>query len=196
MPPGASTIAATLRQLLPADPRKRIYGIVDAARCVDLAFEAQIHFGVRILSLFRPEVQARLWDVAPYLVPIEPGSEYLENWGQRWGGSAGVLLVADADEARLYEHLRNVFVVEDEQKQEFFLRFYDPRVLRVFLPTCSSAEVVAFFGPVTTFILESDSTDTLICFGHDAGALQTREVVLPHAEKQPERDKTIIRNVT
>ena len=33
---------------------------------------------------------------------------------------------------------------------------HDPRVLRVFLPTCTPDELSDFFGPIGSFLVESD----------------------------------------
>ncbi len=164
MRPDSAVIAATLREHLSNAAGKNVYGVVDAARCVDLAFEAKIHFGVEIRSLFLPDIQPRLWNVAPYLVPIDPAGGYLENWARRWGESAGILLVSNAEEEPLYQHLREMFVVQDEQQQEFFFRFYDPRVLRTFLPTCSPVQSQKFFGPVRTFVVEDAAGEAALSF--------------------------------
>lgn len=161
MPVTASTITTALRENLRTTGGQRLYGVVDAAQCVDLAYEAKVLFGKEIRSLFLTEVQMPLWDVAPYLVPIDPHSDYLEHWARRWGSSAGILLVTAADENALLVHLRRIFVVEDEEGQEYFFRFYDPRVLRAFLPTCSEDQLEEFFGPIEQFIVEDDQEETL-----------------------------------
>ena len=167
----ASAIAATLSEHLSSAPGKHIYGVVDAARCVDLAYEAQIYYGVQIRSLFLPDIQPRLWNVAPYLVPIDPVAGYLDNWARRWGESAGILLVTDAGADALHEHLRKIFVVLDEQQQEFFFRFYDPRVLSTVLPTCSVAQLDDFFGPVASFAAECEGGNALLTFRRTSGKL-------------------------
>jgi hypothetical protein len=175
-----SSIVATLREALAPAPGQRVYGVVDAATCVDLAYEAKVQYGKEIRSLFLPEVQAGLWDVAPYLVPIDVESGYLENWARRWGTNAGVLLVTAADDEALYGHLRKVFVVEDEEGQEYFFRFYDPRVLRAFLPTCTAEQFDEFFGLVDAFLVESAAGDALLRYRCDEGKLaQTTKDLLP-----------------
>jgi hypothetical protein len=169
MPLDPRAIAASLRESLKSASGGRLYGIVDAARCVDLAFEAKFQYGKEIRSLFLPEVQTPLWDVAPYLVPIDPDSGYVDNWARRFGMSAGILLVTAADEEALCEHLRKVFIVEDEGGQEYFFRYYDPRVLRTFLPTCSAAQLEEFFGPVEEFTVEGESGTELLRFRATGG---------------------------
>ncbi len=164
MPVTASTIVTALRENLRTTGGKRLYGVVDAAQCVDLAYEANILYGREIRNLFLPEVQKQLWDVAPYLVPIDPDSGYLSNWARRWGSNAGILLVSGDDENALCAHLRTIFVVEDEEGQEYFFRFYDPRVLRTFLPTCSPEQLEELFGPIEKFIVEDDQDEAMLQF--------------------------------
>jgi hypothetical protein len=154
MPTDAAGIAAALRAALPPRPGKHVYGVVDAASCADLAFEAQIKHGQQIRSLFLDEVAKQAWNVAPYLVPVDPASPYLDSWAKKWGTNAGVLLVTEADVETLHRHLREIFVVQDETGQEYLFRFYDPRVLRAFLPTCTAAQRRAFYGPIEEFYVD------------------------------------------
>jgi hypothetical protein len=51
-------------------------------------------------------------------------------------------------------HLRQFLLVQDERGNQQYFRFYDPRVLRVYLPTCDAAETQQFFGPIDRFIVE------------------------------------------
>lgn len=178
MPASPANIAAALKQALPLTGDNRLYGVVDAAQCVDLAYEAKILYGREIRSLFLPEVQTQLWDVAPYLVPIDPDSGYLENWARRWGTNAGVLLTSAADEEALHAHLRNIFVAQDEEGQEYFFRFYDPRVLRTFLPTCSPEQLNELFGPISLLGFDRDGKATLELACCTDGSLRMRSIDL------------------
>jgi hypothetical protein len=57
-------------------------------------------------------------------------------------------------------------------------RFYDPRVLRRFLPLCTSDELRRFFGPIESFLIETAEADALIRFTLGAGKLvETRLLV-------------------
>lgn len=115
-------------------------------------------------SLFQGEAAQAMAQVAPYLVALDPASAYLESWVEWWGNNAGVLLTTAVDEPTLFQHLRSVFVVQDETGQEHFFRYYDPRVLRVFLPTCSPGEKTEFFGPVSCYFVEGTDPESLLTF--------------------------------
>ena len=65
-------------------------------------------------------------------------------------------------------------------------RFYDPRVLRDFLPQCSPEEVTNFFGPVTQFLMADASGQKLLRFTQANGVLNMMEIDL---DKQAESGK-------
>jgi len=41
--------------------------------------------------------------------------------------------------------------------ESLFFRFYDPRVMRGYLPTCSPKQLAEFFGPVDFYIAEGEA---------------------------------------
>jgi hypothetical protein len=176
-----------LRDRIDLQPGEKLYGVVDAAQDAEFALEAERRFGAHIRTLFVGETAQYIKEVAPYLVPIDPGGEYLNLWAQRWGKNVGVFLTTSADLHQLWRHLREIFVVEDETGQEYFFRFYDPRVLRAYLPTCTADEAKEFFGPIGAFLSEGSKPGTLLRFtpGPD-GALETT-MDLPPASSVPDQ---------
>jgi hypothetical protein len=54
-------------------------------------------------------------------------------------------------------------------------RFYDPRVLRIFLPTCNAQEVFQFFGPVVnSYLAENDDANILLQFSKGEQGLEIK----------------------
>jgi hypothetical protein len=43
-------------------------------------------------------------------------------------------------------------------------RYYDPRVLRVYLPTCVTVELRTVFGPIECFWMEGESPEKMLEF--------------------------------
>ncbi len=167
-----SPLAEALRKQIDLQPGESLYGIVDAAQDKELAFEARDRFKLPIRMLFQGEAAQYMDDVAPYLVPIDPAGEYLECWAQRWGKNAGILLTTSAHPEVLFRHLREIFVVKDEGGQEYFFRYYDPRVLRAYLPTCTAEEADKFFGLVQAVFVESAGSDAIMKFSISNGGLR------------------------
>jgi hypothetical protein len=52
---------------------------------------------------------------------------------------------------RLRHHLRTLLVVKSWSGERMLFRYYDPRVLRAYLPTCTSDELRTVFGPVPQY---------------------------------------------
>ncbi|MEZ4808079.1 MAG: DUF4123 domain-containing protein [Flavobacteriales bacterium] len=105
--------------------------------------------------LYEGDSERFLSAVAPWLFSLAPHSPFaqwlVENGaGQSWG----VVFQSDADPVKLYKHLRSFLIVEGEDGREMYFRYYDPRVLRVFLPTCEPEQLAAFFGPIAMFLAE------------------------------------------
>lgn len=114
-----------------------------------------------------------LAEVAPYLVPL-PG-RLTSLMPLAWGNSWGVFVKSDATLPELRRHFRQFLMVQLEDGEEVYFRFYDPRVLRVFLPTCTPSEWEQFCGPVHAFVLESETAGELVRFraGEPAHAFAT-----------------------
>ena len=128
--------------------------------------------------LFAPDVAPHMYPVAPYLVPVAyrprypyPDSDFLDLWAEHLGNNAGILLLTDTEPEPLCAHLRDVFLATDEQDHPFFFRYYDPRVLRLYLPTCTGAEAAEFFGPISRILCEAaEPNRMLVCRPGPEGA--------------------------
>lgn len=115
--------------------------------------------------LYRGELEPDMAEVAPYLVKLAPESEFTawvtENgWGNHWG----IFANTSAEFRVLYRHLRTFLIVHDPQGKPLYFRYYDPRVLRVYLPTCNADELKQVFGPVESFVMEGESPETAVIF--------------------------------
>jgi hypothetical protein len=158
-------------------PGERIYAIIDAARDPHLARSGFEQFELERYSLFPTRTSPQMAAVAPYLVPVPFAPKYpfaesgfFDLWASRFGGSAGVLLGSAAELRDVWEHLQDAFLVTDEAGSEFYFRYYDPRVLRAFLPSLEGAEARQFFGPVRRFYVEADGgAGLLVARATDAG---------------------------
>lgn len=143
---------------------QQVYALLDGAalpNLLELVSEHQLSH----CCLLPGELEPGLAKAAPYLVQLPAGCPFLELFlmqglGRHWG----VLATADADFRKLRMHLRQFLTVWDPAGQPLFFRYYDPRVLRTYLPSCHPDELYDFFGPVTAFYAEGVSIDTLIRF--------------------------------
>jgi hypothetical protein len=108
--------------------------------------------------LYRGQIPSELVEVAPYLLKLDSRSATVRKLFEHGAGrNWAVFLASAAPLADLRQHFRRYLRVSSEDKKRTMLfRFYDPRVLRLYLPTCTPRERSAFFGPVDAFFLEKD----------------------------------------
>ncbi|MFO0614740.1 MAG: DUF4123 domain-containing protein [Polyangiaceae bacterium] len=138
-----------------------LFGVLDAARdariltlldeCVD-----------DVWSLYDGVQGQALAGVAPHLVRFSDDSGLLERvvlegWGLAWG----VFFSASRPAKEVRRHLRRFLMVEPEvpvlgqgERERLYFRYYDPRVLRDFLPIATPRQRGEFFGDISLFLLE------------------------------------------
>jgi hypothetical protein len=139
----------------------RLYAILDACdapavpeKCSELGPE-------RAVSLYRGTAEEMYWAIAPHLAVVDPETlEWIrsELWSQPWG----IFAVADQNLEAMRRHFRRFLLVAAPNGEQWYFRFYDPRVLQRFLPTCSARQLNELFGPVAAFAtsrVEGDAID-------------------------------------
>lgn len=121
--------------------------------------------GVQHQSLYEGAKGDELADVAPYLVHFSICSPFLDELvNEAWGKSWGVFLTSVQSFAEIRRHFRHFLLVQTEDGKQLYFRFYDPRVMRQFLPTCTREERVEFFGGISKFLMESQGNESLLEF--------------------------------
>jgi len=173
-----------------ASIEKNVYAIFDAAaddsiyplliksdweyRCL---FKSGVHFEGKSMS-------EPLASTAPYLVKLNAEKMQVERLiNERIGKHQFIILKSGALTKELADHCSNMLRVMDEDGKVIGFRYYDPRILRVYIPTCTEEEKTLFFGPVETFWVESDDNE-VIQFSRPALVKEERKEAKPG--KKPE----------
>jgi hypothetical protein len=129
--------------------------------------------------LFAGELSPELERAAPHLVQVSPRDGVSDSlltlgWGRAWG----IFIQSDDSIRTLRRHLRTLLRVKDDAGRYLLFRYYDPRVLRVYLPTCLDPELKSMFGSsITRFCLESEDSDSIVSFELDSNE-RLKETVL------------------
>ncbi|MFZ1454002.1 MAG: DUF4123 domain-containing protein, partial [Ferruginibacter sp.] len=98
---------------------------------------------------------------------------YAENG---WGVSWGVIVKSEFLFEETYRHFRKFLMVKTENDEQLYFRFYDPRVLRIFLPTCDENQLREFFGPIEQFICEDEDPEFALVFSFEKNTLKTQRI--------------------
>ena len=73
------------------------------------------------------------------------------------------------------QHFRNLVNVYNEQGNPMIFRFYDPRVLNSFLPTCDAEQLEKMFENIEFFFAETDDHENLNSYSFEQGKLNHAE---------------------
>jgi hypothetical protein len=152
-----------------------VWAVLDAAR------DNRIHDLVsrcyrENCCLLAGDLTPQLERSAPYLLHVSPRDSVTDSllelgWGDAWG----VFLQSDTSIGTLRRHLRTLLRVEDESGRYLLFRYYDPRVLRVYLPTCRPGELKTIFGAsIMNLRMETEDPTSIVSFEIDEkGALRS-----------------------
>jgi hypothetical protein len=164
--------------LWPGEPRQNVWMILDGARSIDV-YRMLLECHLEYACLYSGNLTPDLEMAAPYLVQLDHGYRDTHRFIRRaWGDSMGVFLRSDTSLKKLRHHLRQFLVVQDTKGKRLVFRYYDPRVLRVYLPTCTTSELRTVFGPIECFWIESETPDKMLEFSFGGSGLMQRSVTL------------------
>jgi hypothetical protein len=142
------------------------YALLDGARDPQIAPMVRAS-GMPFECLYAGALTLALAAAAPYLVQLTPEARFFKDLvAKAWGNAWGMFTVAGPDVTlqAMRKHFRTLLRVKDEQGQILVFRFYDPRVLRVYLPTCTKMELAQVFGPVDTILVEAEGAANALQF--------------------------------
>jgi len=155
-------------RLWPKGARLDIWAVVDCARDPQLWWMLNNSSFLRE-CLYSGTLSQQLERAAPYLVQLEfddPGTIKLLN--RVWGRSWGILLRSGTNIKALRSYLRRLLLVRDPKGKQLVFRYYDPRVMRAFLPTCSDVQLEEVFGPIERIMTEDADAGRMIEFRFDS----------------------------
>jgi hypothetical protein len=135
----------------------QVYVILDGAQNETLLDVMADHEELDYRCLINDKLEPDMQEVAPYLIHLvedAPFTQWLleHGWAQNWG----IFLTSQEELPSVWRHLRQHTRVWSPERRRLFFRFYDPRVLNAFLPTCDAGQLEAFFGNVDQFVAERE----------------------------------------
>ncbi|MBK1694019.1 hypothetical protein CKO09_04620 [Chromatium weissei] len=163
------------------DPQQALCAVLDGASIPNLLTLLAVH-KLPHVCLLPGDVDEELAQVAPYLVQFQANSEFLthflaEGLHKHWG----ILAASNAHLRTLRIHFRNLLSVWNFEGKPLFFRYYDPRVLRIYLPTCNTEELDVLFNSVTAYYIEGEAPASLQCFMRGEQGLIQSQILLNNA---------------
>lgn len=156
------------------------YAVLDGARDREILPLVQ-DSGLPYECLYRGKLTPRLAAAAPYLVSLpESGSRAFAaelvdlGWGRAWG----IFLKSKVPLHLLQRQLRRFLQVRLDSGPVAVFRWYDPRVLRPYLPTCNKEELGQLFESVVCYVVEDEDPTRLIDYRTDGVTLHQKVVAL------------------
>lgn len=146
-------------------PRTQVFAVLDGAAIPVLLKKIYEHEPKFYCLLWGwTDLPPKLVAAAPYLVQLEKDSAFtqwvLSGYGKYWG----IFVITGAGLQTMRGHFREFLWVQDTQGRNLWFRFYDPRVLNVYLPTCNEEEKRMLFGPVLFYLAENEQSGTFLRF--------------------------------
>lgn len=167
-----SKIDAICEQLwaaLPNGQTPNIYAVLDGAR--NRRIEPLLNNGtLEHACLYSGRLSYAMQRAAPHIVKLEKGHPQTRKiirmgWGNSWGIFA--ICQPTVSMVAVRNNCRRISRVESPEGKILIFRYYDPRVLRLFLPTCTPEELAALFGPTSDYICEAENTKGLQRYSTD-----------------------------
>jgi len=143
-------------------PARGLYAVMDAAR--DSLLKCLLQEGIDEHRSLYEGVQGRTLDeVAPYLVRFSDESQLIDRLlAAGWGDSWGIYFRSSAHPKEVRRHLRRFLMVQaDEPHQRMVFRYYDPRVMRSFLPEATTRQRADLLTGIERLFVEGPTGELL-----------------------------------
>ena len=176
-------VTHSLVQHLFSQPETNLYTVLDGASVPELPQILWEH-ELEHVCLYRGELEPDMAAVAPYLVKLKYDHSFTKlvcerGWGKHWG--IFVITPAEVDIRAMRQHFRRFLMVYDPDGKLIYFRYYDPRVLRVYLPTCNAEEIRIVFGTISSYVLEDEDSSILLRLSSDGEKVRAEKVPLTQA---------------
>ena len=175
---GEEELRALEQHLWPRGMSRDMWMIVDSARdrrIFPMLLECHLEYSCLYAGPLHPALEI----VAPYLVQLDYDYRDTRRFlRESWRNSWGVFIRCDTGMDRLRRHLREFLIVKDASGRRLLFRYYDPRVFRMYLPTCNSEEARTVFGPIDAFLMEDEAPGRLLHFALEHSRVVKQEFPL------------------
>lgn len=127
-----------------------LFALLDATDQILVPHKAKLLGPTKAVSLFTGTANEWHWTVAPYLFQVD--SELLDWIAKKlWKEPWGIFAMSKATMEELRLHFKKFLMVKLPDGKQWLFRYYDPRILKAYLPACEPWELQKFFGPIRAY---------------------------------------------
>ncbi len=155
-----------------------LHAVVDCASDPDL-YAQILTSGMEFQSLYEGAEGRELAPYGPLLVGLVREHSLTDALLKGWGKSWAIYVSGNLSLRELRDHFRHFLLVQVEGGgRRMYFRFYDPRVLRQFLPSCTPEQAGRFFGAIDAYWAEGRHPGSALRFTCGAAGLRRDEVAV------------------
>lgn len=173
------------RQLF-ANHENHSYAVIDGAMCPELRFKlydwqkaAPDDFATEYCCLWSGKLEPDLEEVAPYLVRLQQNCSFTdwlikEGWDNHWN----IFVESELVFKPLRKQIRKLLLVKSPEGENLVFRFYDPRVMSMFLPTCNEAQLEELFAGSVSISYQKEGEFISSYYRLEASSAEYKSLVL------------------
>lgn len=141
---------------------QHIYAVVDGAACPELRFKI-FDWEPQSACLWSGDLEPDMEEVAPYMIKLEKESE-MTDWliTEGWGNNWNIFTASKLDPREFRKQIRKLLLVKSPEGKNLIFRFYDPRVIDIFLPTSKGEQAQELFNGLESIFYPSQQEDGLV----------------------------------
>ena len=140
-----------------------VYAFLGGAR--DKQIEKTIRLGsLKSACLIDGKLSYEMTIAAPYMVRLEKDHpQTIEILKKGWGNSWGIFAITypPATLINIRHNCKKIAMVQLPDDKRAYFRYYEPRVMRPYLPTCTVEEANKVFGHISEYIMEGEEPGTI-----------------------------------
>jgi hypothetical protein len=134
-----------IQDLLFSDDSLSVYAIIDGASCPELRFKIY-DWQPQSQCLWSGKLEPDIEEVAPYMVELERNSDFTlwlikNGFENNWN----IFVASQLEPKAFRKQIRKLQLVRSDEGKTMMFRFYDPRVMAVYLPTCDMEQLKETF---------------------------------------------------
>ncbi len=140
------------------DSKNDVYAVADGTLLPGLLAKLE-EYEPKSTCLFRGELPFDLAEAAPYLVKLEKDNKF-SDWLLNESVEEPCCIYAQTtvidDFIQLRKHFRSFLRVKSPEGKNLLFRYYDPRVMKTYLPTCTPEDNEILFNGIESYLIFND----------------------------------------